>query len=194
MLTVLIVLADKQNGGGKWWKNHILSDMLSAISPGLPAIWNNSTTLTPSTEPTTAESFAKQSKDLLLYHLAPAVGTSGSHHFHNRIGFLFCGASIYGAIQKVFPRSLQPRLLQTYQYPRIHRNPTERSKHVIIWRKLNWPPMTNEVYTAVNNCGERAQNRASEMRTRHLKFLLVSSSRELIAVDFFSPVPKTTNG
>lgn len=99
-----------------------MSETLTTITPGLPAISTMAKTTTPFPEPLTAELLAEQSKYPLFRQLASTVRAPGVDYFYNRNGFLTCVAPIDRTVQKIVPRSIQAHFLKAYHYARLARH------------------------------------------------------------------------
>lgn len=169
-----------------------MSEVLSTIAPGLPAVSNITTT--PFIEPLTDTLLHEQFKHRLCRQLTSTVGKPGSSYFYNRNGFPIGVAPMDGTIKKLVSRSPQRRLLHPYHYPQLAGHHTEQCTYVTMQGEVYWPHMVYSVYITVNNFCKCTRTQAIRTRTRHLKLFPARAPLEFTVMDILGRLPNATNG
>lgn len=136
----------------------------------------------------------EQVKDLYGSQTSSAVEFPGQTYNLDRNGFLVGEALSQEATQKIFPISLQARLLYQSHYPTKSRIPCKRYMYDPIRRQYYWTQNENVVKTAVKECWEFVRNQLSEKRRRTLQLFTTVCQLESVAVDTPGPLPRTSNG
>lgn len=108
--------------------------------------------------------------------------------------FLFHGATIDRAAQKVVPTSLEPLHLYQSYYSSMAAHPGEERMYNWIPWEYYWQLIANDVSMAVTDYCQLLGNKLSEKRRRPLQLFPTKDPLEFVGMDILGPLSNSPSG